>query len=208
MDDGLTVQARTKPSTINPPSRGLTGIWWAIGIGLITFIIWISGSNKQTLSDAAADAAPEAVAPAKVWEAPAPEADEHAPAWEAPAPDPAAPVPDPETEEPAPTQGYVEQAQTNELHEDVPPVGNGLIFNQSQMRYCLAEQIRINAWKGAVNDYSETSVNAFNSAVSDYNARCSHFRYRSGALESVRVSVEENRQAIMEQGLEKAAENP
>jgi len=95
------------------------------------------------------------------------------------------------------------------LHEETkPPVGGGLAFDRSQIRYCLSESIRMDAWEGQVNHYSDTSVDAFKAAVNDYNARCSHIRYRSEDLESVRSEVDANRVALTRQGLAKAAGNP
>ena len=94
-----------------------------------------------------------------------------------------APAPAPATAPyfpPAPTPSY----SSNE--ERIPPVGTGLTFDRSQMRYCLSEKIRMAAWQEQVNQYSEMSVHAFNAAVDDYNARCSNFRYHSGTLEGVR----------------------
>jgi len=95
------------------------------------------------------------------------------------------------------------------LHEETKPrVGSGLAFDRSQIRYCLSENIRMDAWEGQVNQYSDTSVDAFNAAVNDYNARCSHIRYRREDLESVRSEVDANRVALTRQGLAKAAGNP
>lgn len=118
--------------------------------------------------------------------------------YAAPAPAPAAAPYNP----PAPAPSYT----SNEEH--IPPVGTGLTFDRSQMRYCLSEKIRVAAWQEQVNSYSETSVDAFNAAVNDYNARCSNFRYRSGTLEGVRSEVEANRAALTRQGLASAARNP
>lgn len=118
--------------------------------------------------------------------------------YAAPAPAPAAAPYSP----PAPAPSY----SSNE--ERIPPVGSGLTFDRSQMRYCLSEKIRVAAWQEQVNSYSETSVDAFNAAVNDYNARCSNFRYRSGTLEGVRSEVEANRAALTRQGLASAARNP
>lgn len=103
---------------------------------------------------------------------------------------------------PSPAPSY----SSNE--ESAPPVGSGLTFDRSQIRYCLSEKIRMAAWQEQVNQYSDTSVDAFNAAVNDYNARCSNFRYRSGALENVRSEVEANRFALTRQGLASAARNP
>lgn len=92
--------------------------------------------------------------------------------------------------------------------EEIPPVGSGLTFGRNQIRYCLSEEIRIEAWENEVNHYSESSVDAFNFAVNDYNARCSNFRYRSGSLESVRSEVEPNRHSLAAEGMRKALLNP
>ena len=92
--------------------------------------------------------------------------------------------------------------------ETKQPVGGGSAFDRSQIRYCLSEKIRMDAWEGQVNQYSNTSVDAFNAAVNDYNARCSHIRYRREDLESVRSEVDANRVALTRQGLAKAAGNP
>lgn len=102
----------------------------------------------------------------------------------------------------APTHSY----SSNE--ERLPPVGTGLTFDRSQIRYCLSEKIRMSAWQEQVDQYSETSLDAFNAAVNDYNARCSNFRYRSGTLEAVRSEVEVKRAALTRQGLANAARNP
>ena len=118
--------------------------------------------------------------------------------YAAPAPAPAAAPYNP----PAAAPSY----SSNE--ERIPPVGTGLTFDRSQMRYCLSEKIRIAAWQEQVNQYSDLSVDAFNAAVNDYNARCSKFRYRSGTLESVRSEVEASRAALTRQGLASAAHNP
>ena len=92
--------------------------------------------------------------------------------------------------------------------ETKQPVGSELAFDRSQIRYCLSENIRMDAWEGRVNQYSDTSVAAFKAAVNDYNARCSHIRYRREDLESVRSEVDANRMALTRQGLAKAAGNP
>jgi len=51
-----------------------------------------------------------------------------------------------------------------------------------------------------VDDYDEAAVDRFNAFVADYNSRCSHFRYRRGALESARSDIEPYRQALAAEG--------
>ena len=88
------------------------------------------------------------------------------------------------------------------------PMGSELAFDRSQLRYCLSESIRMDAWEGQVNQYSNASVAAFNAAVNDYNARCAHIRYPRADLESVRSEVDANRMTLTRQGLAKAAGSP
>ena len=74
--------------------------------------------------------------------------------------------------------------------ESMPPVGQDLVFSTAQIRYCLAEDIRMEGAKSALNNYIDSDVDRFNAMVADYNSRCSHFRYRRGMLEGVRSEVD------------------
>ncbi len=107
----------------------------------------------------------------------------------------------------SPTPAYVPPTYAS-TEEEMPPVGSGMSFNRNQIRYCLSEKIRVEAWQNQVNNYSATSVDAFNIAVDNYNSRCSNFRYRRGELESVRSEVEANRYALIYEGTSNAALNP
>lgn len=184
-------RAQPQPAyTGSPTSGGSSGKWWLIAIGVVGFFVWAYNSGDRTSEYAPAAEAPahEYVPDKKPWERYAEQA------AEAPAPDaPAAEVP-------------ASEYAAND--EEAPPTGNGRVFNHSQIKYCLSEKIRISAWGGLVDEYSENSVGAFNAAVNDYNLRCSHFRYRSGMLESVRSEVEANRSTLAIEGQARAAANP
>lgn len=84
--------------------------------------------------------------------------------------------------------------------ESKPPVGQDLVFSREQIRYCLAEDIRMDGAKSAVNNYSDYDVDRFNAMVADYNSRCGSFRYRSGALEGVRRDIEPYRSQLQSEG--------
>lgn len=73
--------------------------------------------------------------------------------------------------------------------EEMPPVGRDHVLNVAQIRYCLAEDIRMEGAKGSVNSYADSDVNQFNAMVADYNSRCGAFRYRSGSLELARSDI-------------------
>lgn len=86
------------------------------------------------------------------------------------------------------------------LSEELPPVGTNHVLSGAQLRYCLAEDIRLESAKEAVNNYIDSHVDRFNGMVSDYNSRCGQFRYRKGALESARSEVERFRSELQSQG--------
>lgn len=84
--------------------------------------------------------------------------------------------------------------------ESMPPVGQDLVFSTAQIIYCLAEDIRIEGAKLAVNNHVDSDVNRFNLMVADYNSRCGTFRYHSGALESARQEIELYRAQLSAEG--------
>jgi hypothetical protein len=89
-----------------------------------------------------------------------------------------------------------------------PPIGTNLLFNAGQIRYCLSENIRIDAWRASVDEASKSSVDAFNAAIVDYNQRCSSFRYEEGAFSAVQSQVEANRATLGQEGAARALAHP
>ena len=89
--------------------------------------------------------------------------------------------------------------------ESKPTVGQGLVLSTAQIRYCLAEDIRIDGARSALNSYSDSDVDQFNAMVADYNSRCGNYRYRSGALESARREIEPYRSQLQSEGGSKFA---
>ena len=81
-----------------------------------------------------------------------------------------------------------------------PPIGHENILSTAQIRYCLAEEIRLDGAQSSINNYVEADVNRFNSMVADYNSRCGAFRYRRGDLESAKSEIEPFRKRLLEAG--------
>jgi hypothetical protein len=96
------------------------------------------------------------------------------------------------------------QAQSR-LQESTPPVGQNQVLSMAQIRYCLAENIRIDGAESAINNYIKSDVDRFNAMVADYNSRCGKFRYRSGTLESARRDIEPYRSQFQSEGRSKFA---
>lgn len=114
-------------------------------------------------------------------------------------PSPSAPSYSPPAATPAPS---------SRLSEELPPVGTNNVLSSAQLRYCLAEDIRLESAKAAVNNYIDSHVDRFNGMVSDYNSRCGQFRYRKGALESARGEVERFRTELQSEGRERFLNAP
>ena len=85
--------------------------------------------------------------------------------------------------------------------EEKPPKGSGNILTIPQIRYCLAEDMRLGAADGVVDEYNSSAVDRFNVMVDDYNSRCAEFRYQSGALESARRDTGAFRTEIEAEGV-------
>lgn len=92
--------------------------------------------------------------------------------------------------------------------ESQPPVGQDTVLSTAQIRYCLAEDIRMDGAKAAVNNYIDTDVDRFNAMVADYNSRCGSYRYRRGALESARSDIEPYRSQLQAEGRNRFARSP
>lgn len=120
-----------------------------------------------------------------------------------------APAYSPPAQSAAPSYSPPAQPQAPSVpQESKPPVGQDLVFSTAQIRYCLAEDIRMEGAKAALNNYSDSDVDRFNAMVADYNSRCGSFRYRSGALESARRDVEPYRSQLQAEGRSRFARNP
>jgi hypothetical protein len=90
-------------------------------------------------------------------------------------------------------------------YEEAPPVGNGLVLNSNQIRYCLSEKIRLDAWESVLNRYSSYAIDSFNGSVNDFNLRCSDYRYKQSAMNSASNQVDARRAEIYNEGIRKAA---
>jgi len=80
--------------------------------------------------------------------------------------------------------------------EEVAPLGTSGPLSDPQLRYCLAQIIRIDAVRPILNRFKHDQVDYFNALVADFNTRCGHFSYPKGALEGAKQVVEGSRAQI------------
>jgi len=125
-----------------------------------------------------------------------------------------APVYSPPAQRTAPSHTLPPQPQApSRPVETKPPVGQDLVFSREQIRYCLAEDIRLDAAKSAVNSYIDADVDRFNAMVADYNSRCSSFRYQTSNrgrndLKSAQRDIEPYRSQLQSEGKSRFARRP
>jgi hypothetical protein len=81
----------------------------------------------------------------------------------------------------------------------MPPLGADRVLGAAQIRYCLSEDIRLEAARDAVS--VDADVDRFNAMIEDYNTRCSNYRYRREVFESVQRQVQANRMALQTEGI-------
>ena len=80
--------------------------------------------------------------------------------------------------------------------EALPPVGKGNMFSDEQLRYCLAQLVRVDAVRPLLDRYEREEVEHFNALVADFNARCASYRYKGNALDEAKAWLEESRAKI------------
>ncbi|MCY4364238.1 MAG: peptidoglycan-binding protein [Gammaproteobacteria bacterium] len=189
-------QTSTKPASQTyqapaQPSGGSSAGKWFLGIAVVIGLIWLanqsdnSGPSKSayspgTSSTSAAPASQPAIAPPQThWQDALGEIAETAPA----------------------SQPAIAPPQTpSRPSESKPSVDRNNVLSSAQIRYCLAEKIRLDAAETVLNNYSDSDVDRFNGYVNDYNSRCGEFRYRQGSLEIAQRDIEPYRSQLQAEG--------
>lgn len=72
-----------------------------------------------------------------------------------------------------------------------PPIGSNNLLSASQIRWCMRENIRLEAKRNVIE--TSEGLNEFNNDVRDYNARCGSYRYQISDELQARKDVEEKR---------------
>ena len=109
---------------------------------------------------------------------------------------------------PAGRPQVIQPRTPSRLAEEKPAVGRNNVLSTAQVRYCLAEKIRLDAADSVVDSYVDTDVDRFNRYINDYNSRCGEFRYRQGVLESARSDIEPYRSQLQAEGRTRFVRSP
>lgn len=149
--------------------------WWVAGVAL--FFFWVIGNqdNKKSAGSAPDTSTAQPLAPSASGTA-------------------AASILD----------GLI-SPNASDWNEEKPPTGVDRVLGYAQIRYCVAEDIRLKTMEGLINQYADVEVDGFNAYVSDYNSRCGKYRYRSGSLESVQRAAAGHRSMFEAEGRQRVA---
>jgi hypothetical protein len=178
-----------EPRQLPPKPSGLSTGWiWAICIGGLIVLANVFGGkgNSNTYTPPSQVYAP----PAQTY---------------TPPPTPVYQAPEPTYTPPAPAYEPPQQVQS---YEAQPMPGTDNVLEESEIRYCLSQKIRIQGWEPNVNTYSQSSVDAFNWAISDFNSRCGSYRYRTQVMDRVRSEVNSRSTDLRFEGVNLATQNP
>jgi hypothetical protein len=86
--------------------------------------------------------------------------------------------------------------------EEIPPVAQGALLQEPQVRYCLSQGIRIQGAAKAVNTASPLEASRFLALADHYNPRCGNYRFASGVTNAVKDEVEIRRATLEREGAE------
>lgn len=83
--------------------------------------------------------------------------------------------------------------------EQIPPLGIDRVLGEAQIRYCLSEDVRLEAARSIVTGDAE--VSRFNAMIEDFNTRCSNYRYHRDEFDAVQRQVQSNQLVLRAQGV-------
>jgi hypothetical protein len=89
--------------------------------------------------------------------------------------------------------------------ETMPSAGTGQSLTTDELRYCLAEKVRMDAAQAVVDGNDWPQVDRFNAMVADYNSRCGEFRYRSSSMSIAQDDVNAHRFELEQEGRDRIA---
>lgn len=98
-------------------------------------------------------------------------------------------------------QTPAQRGQEWTLDETIPPAGDGQrMLTRTEITYCLAQEIRMEAAAKLIDATKSKDVNIYNSMIADLNDSCGSFRYRKSDMDSATGLVVIFRSDLEEQG--------
>jgi hypothetical protein len=168
-------------------SKFVKGVAWLAGAGVLALFITVGSQEKSSGRSASSNYSPPSYSP---------------PSYSPPSSQPptySPPSYSPPSYSPAPTPRSTPSERVDPPQatyaEERPPVSTGLTFNRANIRYCVFQNVRLEAARSVV--VNNADVGRFNSFIDDWNSRCSQYKYRPSDRNAVLAEVS-GRQSILE----------
>jgi hypothetical protein len=100
----------------------------------------------------------------------------------------------------APAAPAVASAPAPAVGEEKPPAAQGAQLSASQVRYCLAQGIRLQGVGKVVNTAISEQSRRFLALAADLDSRCGNYRSAPDVMQSVKEEVEARRAALELEG--------
>ena len=88
----------------------------------------------------------------------------------------------------------------DDISEAEPLGGENQVLSRPQIRYCLAEAIRIEGARKAMDRANPSQIEKFNTMVDDYYYRCGSFRREGSTYQRLQAEIETRRTEIEQSG--------
>ena len=92
-------------------------------------------------------------------------------------------------------------ACSDDLTESKPANGgNERTLSRAELRWCMFNDIRIEAARGDMRSAKHGQIQAFNAAVADWNAACRRYRYSRSDRDAVQRQIDAKRAELEAEG--------
>jgi hypothetical protein len=89
----------------------------------------------------------------------------------------------------------------DDLTETKPPEhGGDRQLSRAELRWCMFNDIRIEAARPGIRGVKQAEVQAFNAAITEWNQGCRRYRYRRSDRDAVQGQIDARRAALEAEG--------
>jgi hypothetical protein len=92
-------------------------------------------------------------------------------------------------------------APTDDLREEIPPVGPNRVLTGAQLTYCVAQDARLEVLQPAINNSIKAEVSGYNRLVDDFNKRCTTYQYYKDEMANTRAQVAAHHDQLAKQAM-------
>jgi len=100
-----------------------------------------------------------------------------------------------------PPRGFDDNQPNKEPFYKKPLSGYGAELSLPEIRYCVAEKIKLQAIEVKIDNTSDEQINKYNSMIKDLNNKCGQYQYHENDLSTATNDVESHKVELIEKAL-------